>query len=87
MQLEAAQRLYALNHEKKPYHDGTFSNWAAEPSRDFPFHFTDGVRLWMAREELAPDDDWLGESVPEQTNGEQDQATQTHEHRGHAEQV
>lgn len=59
MQLRAAERLYGLLHEKQPYHDGTFKRWAKEPSPEFPFHYLDGVSLWLANEDTNPDDDFL----------------------------
>jgi hypothetical protein len=74
MQLEAVQRLYALRHEDAPFHDGSFENWAKEPSRAYPFHYADGVSFWMSRDDLTPDADWLGESVAEQAPGEHPEA-------------
>jgi hypothetical protein len=78
MQLEAVKRLYSLRHQEKQYHDGSFpadlSKWAKEPSRDYPFHFADGVSFWMSREDRTPDEDWLGESVAQQAPGEQTEA-------------
>lgn len=61
MQLEAAKRLYELQHEDAPYHNGSFLRWAKKPSRDFPFHYLDGVTIWMSEVELSPDDDFLSQ--------------------------
>lgn len=63
MQLAAANRIYDMRHEDRPYHDGSFSRWAAEPSRQFPFHYRDGVTIWLSPVELNPEDDFLGQSV------------------------
>lgn len=64
MQLKAAERIYGLIHKDRPYHDGSFERWAAEPSARFPFHFMDGVTIWMSEVELAPDDDFLEQNPP-----------------------
>lgn len=59
MQLEAIRRRYDQLHQDKPYHDGTFSWWTEEPSDATPFHYLDGVHLWVSREDLTPDDNFL----------------------------
>jgi hypothetical protein len=61
--LAAADRLYDMLHEERPYHDGSFALWAKEPSREFPFHYRDGVTIWLSPVELNPDDDFLSPSV------------------------
>ena len=65
-QQAAAERLYALLHEDKPFHDGSFTKWAKEPSRGFPFHYLDGVSIWLSPVELNPDDDFLNPSASDQ---------------------
>jgi hypothetical protein len=60
MQLEAARRMYAKRHEDKPFHDGSFTIWSEKPSKLCPFHYSDGVTIWLSREDLTPDDDFLG---------------------------
>lgn len=60
MQQKGAQRLYEILHKDEPYHDGTFEAWAKDPSPDFPFHFADGVTIWMAEVDVNPDDKFLG---------------------------
>lgn len=62
-QLKAAERLYEKQHEERPYHDGSFSEWASQPSLDYPFHYMDGVSFWLSPVDLNPEDDWLG-NVP-----------------------
>lgn len=75
MQLEAAKRRYAKLHEERPYHNGTRTVWAKEPSLQFPFHYSDGVSFWMSPVDLSPDDDFLGQgSVAEQPPEQQDEA-------------
>lgn len=41
------------------YHDGTFTQWSRTRSRSFPFHYRDGVRLWVSKYDLTPEADWL----------------------------
>lgn len=68
MQLAAANRMYDLLHEAKPYHDGTFRLFAEEPSRLTPFHYRDGVTIWISKDDLTPDDDFLAQR-PKQWRG------------------
>lgn len=51
--------MYDALHKERPYHDGTFSRWAKEFSEMTPFHYSDGVTLWVAPVDLTPDDDFL----------------------------
>ena len=64
-QLEAAQALYADQHEDAPFHDGSFLRWSKKRSRDYPFRYTDGVTFWLSPVEVDPDADWLGPSAAE----------------------
>ena len=59
MDLAAAERRYKTLHEKQPFHDGTFESWAKDPSLSHPYHFLDGVRIFVAETDLFPDDDFL----------------------------
>jgi hypothetical protein len=59
MEAAAANAMYADLHEKRPYHDGTFSSWSAKRSRSHPYHFNDGVTISAARVDLSPDDEFL----------------------------
>lgn len=43
------------------FHDGSFKVWAAKRSNGFPYSAEDGVSLWVASEDLTPDDHFLGE--------------------------
>lgn len=60
MQLKAAVRIYENLHKDKPWHDGSFQIWSDQFSRLTPFHFSDGVTIWLSETDLAPDDKFLG---------------------------
>lgn len=45
---ESARAEYARLHEKRPWHDGSFSKWSEEPSATFRFHFQHGTHIWAA---------------------------------------
>lgn len=59
MDLMAAERKWAALHDAMPYHDGSFKSWVKERSDSHPFHYTDGVRLWVSDVDYTPDDDFL----------------------------
>ena len=61
MQREAVIARYHDLHKDRPFHDGLFRIWAKERSAMTPFHYTEGVSIWLSREDLTPDDDWLGQ--------------------------
>ncbi len=65
MALAAARRRYEALHKDRPYHDGSWKRWSAEASELFPFHFSDGVHLWVSEHDLTPDDDFLTRPAPE----------------------
>lgn len=58
MEREAADRAYERIHEKRPFHDGTFKSWAEEASESHPYHFRDGVTVYVADEDQAPWDEF-----------------------------
>jgi hypothetical protein len=60
MEQAAADARYDGLHKELPYHDGTFKRWAKERSPQFPYHFRDGVRIWVSDEDLSPHDHFLG---------------------------
>lgn len=64
-QLEAAKALYAQQHEKLPFHDGSRKRWAEKRSLSFPFHYGDGVTFWLAETEQEGTEDFLRPSVIE----------------------
>lgn len=46
-------------HEAAPYHDGSFQRWAKTASREYPFHYLDGVTIRLAETDEHPGDDFL----------------------------
>lgn len=61
METAAASRRYELLHEKYPYHDGTFTSWAEQPLNadgelTHPYHFRDGVTIWVAPVDFSPNE-------------------------------
>lgn len=64
MELAAAEWRYDQRHKDRPYHDGTFPTdrrkWAKERSRKHPFHYRDGVDIWIAAKDVNPHDHFLG---------------------------
>ena len=85
MEQRAAAAAYGALHEgegKRPFHDGTFTNWAAEWSPTFPYRYDDGVSINVSDRDLTPWDEFttrtnaspLPPSVAEQAPGEQDEA-------------
>lgn len=64
----ATDRLLAKRHEERPYHSGYFDSWAKDASSSHPFHFRDGLNLWVGR--AKPESDPLG-----LLGGEDDEAT------------
>lgn len=59
MSREAAGRAYDRKHEDAPFHDGTFRRWSRDYSRGTPFHYRDGVAVWVAGEDVNPDDQFI----------------------------
>lgn len=62
MALAVTERRYNALHEKEPWHDGTFESWRKDYSASHPYHYLDGVGLWVSTDDLTPDDDFLGDS-------------------------
>ena len=50
-----ADRKYGLKHDEQPYHNGRGGNWSKKPTKKAPFHFRDGVRVWVSQYDLTPD--------------------------------
>lgn len=57
--LAFANWRYDQLHEKQPFHDGTFTRWSDTRSMRTPYHYRDGVRVWVSAHDLNPDDDFL----------------------------
>jgi len=64
METEAAAARYDERHKDLPYHDGTFpadlSLWAKDRSESHPYRFDAGVTVYVAAEDSAPHDHFLG---------------------------
>jgi hypothetical protein len=81
MQLEAAKARYEQIHSERPFHDGTltpdghFARWSKTRSADYPYHWSDGVGIFLAPVDLGLGGDFLEMgSVAEQAPGEQEKA-------------
>lgn len=59
MDQAAADRKWAALHEKEPWHNGTFDDWAEDRSDSHPYHYSDGVRVWVDKTDWNPDDQFL----------------------------
>ncbi len=59
MEEASARRRYSDLHGDRPWHDGTFTNWSSEATEATPYHFEDGVEVYVAETDLAPDDKFL----------------------------
>lgn len=59
MALAVANWMYDQRHEEQPFHDGTFKSWAGNRSSSHPYHFRDGVSIWVSKFDLTPDADWI----------------------------
>jgi hypothetical protein len=53
METAAAEAQFARLHEKRPWHDGTFTDWAEKPSTEHPYHYTYGTRIWVTETDLG----------------------------------
>lgn len=63
----AADRKYTAMHQERPYHDGKFANWSERATPFTPYHYDDGVNIYVAPFDINPDDNFLnsGEAVPD----------------------
>lgn len=59
METAAANWRYDQLHEKEPFHDGSFTSWAKDRSGAHPYHYRDGVTVWVARTDINPGDEFL----------------------------
>lgn len=57
MARESFAAEWTRQHEKRPYHDGTFSDWSKTRDPGHPFHFQAGVNIRAVTED--PGDDFL----------------------------
>lgn len=63
-QLAAAQALFDQIHKDAPYTDGD-DNWSKERTADHPYHYRDGVTIWVSKVDHGLGGEFLGRSVPE----------------------
>lgn len=70
MYLAAAEARYRELHQAKPYHDGTFTRWSEDRSALFPFHYDDGVTIYLSRSDDTPDDDFLDQGLTSTSSSE-----------------
>jgi hypothetical protein len=68
MERDAASRRYESLHEERPFHDGSFKRWSKDLSPSTPYHFRDGVTIWVAATDVNPEDNFLNNATP--TGGE-----------------
>lgn len=64
MDLAAANWRYDNRHKELAFHDGTFPTdlgaWVKERSASHPYHYRDGVRIWIHDSDLNPEDEFIG---------------------------
>lgn len=78
MEQQSTQARYErLRAERGEWHDGTFTKWAKEPSRDFPVHHSHGTTIWVSEVDHGFGGDFLSsgsqERVDEQSEAEEGQ--------------
>lgn len=74
MEQDAARERFRRLHEKRPWHDGTFTSWGEEQSADHPYRFDYGVTIWASREDLGHGGDFLSGRPSEQAGGDDAEA-------------
>lgn len=55
----AADRRYGAKHEKQPFHNGRDVGWSKDSAKHAPYHFREGVRVYVAPFDVNPEDDFL----------------------------
>lgn len=64
METAAAQARFDGLHEKRPWHDGTFTDWADKQTASHPYHFRHGTRVWAAETDLGLGGDFTTRENP-----------------------
>ncbi len=59
----AAERAAGFKHAALPYHDGNFSSWSEEADEAHPYHFSDGVTIFVADTDLGLGGDFLPDTT------------------------
>lgn len=55
MEAAAANHRYDQLHEALQFHDGTFTHWAKHAGPETPYHYRDGVTIWVSTVDLDPE--------------------------------
>ena len=79
MEQRAAASAYANLHDgKSQFHDGSFTQWAAEWSPTFPYRYDDGVSINVSERDLTPWDEFTTRTSasPLPPSGEQDETAE-----------
>lgn len=56
---DMADRKWSEKREDAPFHSGNEQGWAKSFSTRTPFHFRDGVRVWVSPHDLTPGDTFI----------------------------
>lgn len=56
---EAADRRYGEKHKAKPFHNGKDAGWSKDSANHAPYHFREGVRIYVAPYDVNPDDGFI----------------------------
>lgn len=67
-----AARLYQERFKDREFHDGTYRPMSEKWSPATPWHYMDGVNIWVSPVDLTPEDMFLGESAAEESPGDED---------------
>lgn len=59
MEAAAANHRYDQLHEALQFHDGTFTQWAKAAGPETPYHYRDGVTIWVSTVDLDPEGTFL----------------------------
>lgn len=65
MERAAADWWYGELHKDAEFHDGSFKRWSETRTKDFRYHFRDGVDIITAETDMYPDDDFLASAQKE----------------------
>lgn len=58
MEREAANWRFDEIHKDEPFHNGA-GDYSAKRSLEFPYHYRDGVNVWVSSEDLGLGGDFL----------------------------
>lgn len=55
----AAERRLDEIHADAAFHDGTRTHWSKEATPETPYHYRDGVKVWVSEHNLNPGNTWF----------------------------